>query len=161
MERVLVDLRVLIVVVVILGAALAVVGVGLVGVYNAPVQHLIYFQGNISAKVINNSTIVSRENLTVTGVPAGALLGFNWVLSGPGGAVGILAYTGDSPSGNNAQVCDEAPQFYSQGSCAWAANGQTLTVEISAMISDPPITPANYTGYVFVQGWYLYSTPAI
>lgn len=154
MKRVLVDLRILIVVVVILGAALAIVGVELAGVYNAPVQHVTDFSGQISAKMINYSTVVSLQNFTVTGVPAGALLGFNWVTTSPGeaGVVASARGAGD--------VCNELPSI--SGGCSWTANGQTLTVMIWDLT---PVLPGygggNWTEYVTVQGWYVYTTPAI
>jgi hypothetical protein len=160
-KRILVDLRVLIAVLVALGATIAFLGLEVAAVYNAPVQHVTDFEGTISAKVVNYSTIVSRQNLTVNGVPAGALLGFNWTLSGPGGAAGIMAYAGPNPDLSGAGACIEAPQFYTEGSCSWVADGRSLTVTISEMTSAPPVTGANYTGYVFVQGWYAYTTAAI
>ena len=161
MKRFLVDLRVLIVVVVALGAALAVVSVELVGVYNAPVQHTTDFYGLATAKVINYSTIVGRQNFTITGIPAGALLGLNWDFAGPGGSPGVTVYAGPNPNSNNAQVCDEGPQSYYTGSCSWTGNGQSLTVTLSTMTSAPPVTSANYTAEVIVQGWYVYTSPAI
>jgi len=156
-----VDLRVLIAIVVVLGAALAVTSIELVNVYNSPVQHVAYFQGSVTAKVVNYSTIVGEHNYSLTGVPAGALLGFNWDNAGPGGMAGVIAYEGPNPNGFNAQVCVEAPQVYDTGSCTWTANGQTLTVIISDWTSVAPFTPANFTGEVTVQGWYAYTTPAI
>jgi hypothetical protein len=156
-RRVWVDFRVFLAAVVILGVALALVGLAFAGIYNDPVEHVVDFQGLVTAKVTNYTTIVTQSNFTESGIPNGALLGFDWN-DGSGQAVAILAYAGMSPSGNNAIVCSEGPMWF--GSCAWTANGQSYTVSISQSDSAPPLSSANYTTYVGVQGWYAYSTPA-
>jgi hypothetical protein len=155
-RRILVDLRVFLATVVVLGVALGLVGLAYASVYNDPVEHVVDFQGLVTAKVINYSTIVAQHNFTESGIPNGALLGFNWN-DGSGQAVAILAYTGASPFGNNAVVCTEGPAWF--GSCAWTADGQSYTFSISQSLS-PSGLPANYTTDVGVQGWYTFSTPA-
>jgi hypothetical protein len=158
-KRILVDLRVYLATVVVLGVALALVGLAFAGVYNAPIEHRVYFQGDVTARVVNYSTIVTQQNFTELGIPSGAILGFGWYY-GDIGAVAILAYAGPSPAGTNAVVCAEGPTTF--GLCAWTANGQSYTVSISQAISAPalPLSSANYTSEVSVQGWYAYSTPA-
>lgn len=157
MRRILVDLRVFLATVVVLGVVLGLVGLALANVYNDPVEHVVDFQGLATAKVINYTTIVAQHNFTESGIPAGALLGINWN-DGSGQAVAILAYTGASPSENNAVVCTEGPMWF--GTCAWTADGQSYTVSITQSLTAPPLSSANYTTDVGVQGWYAFSTPA-
>jgi hypothetical protein len=158
-KRILVDLRVYLATVAVLGVALALVGLAFAGVYNAPIEHMVSFQGGAIARVVNYSTIVTQQNLTELGIPSGATFGFDWYY-GNAGAVTIFAYTGPNPAATNAVVCTEGPA--TSGSCAWTANGQSYTVSIAQAISIPalPFSSANYTAEVNIQGWYAYSTPA-
>jgi len=158
MRRILVDLRVFLATVIVLGAALGWVSFSFWEVHSAPVQHVVEFHGVASAKVVNYTTVVAQQNLTESGVPVGALLGFNWTSIGPYGVDGVLAYSGTSPTGNYAVVC--ASGITMLGSCAWTANGQSFTISILQSSSGPGASPANYTTEVNVLGWYEYSTPA-
>jgi len=156
MRRRTVDLRIFLATVIVLGVALTFVSLAFAGVYNTPVQHVVEFRGVATARVVNYSKVVSQQNLTETGIPAGALLGFTWDYSGPGGEVAILASSGGGPSGGWAVVCESG--LDTLGSCAWTATGQPFTVSISGSMSAPPVTGPNYTAYVGIQGWYTYST---
>lgn len=158
MKRILVDLRIFLAVMVVLGLALAIIALALASVYNAPVQHEVDFRGTASAKVTNYSTVLISQNFTESGIPAGALLGIEWDFSGPGGEVAILAYAGPTVSAPGAEVCDEGPTL--GGSCAWMANGQSYTVSIWEVISYPGESSANFTTSVSVWGWFTYSSPA-
>lgn len=158
MKRTSVDLRVFIATVVLLVAALALLGTAFVTVYNAPEQHLVSFQGDITATVVNYSTIVHRQNLTESGIPNGARLALNWVFAGPGGQIALLAYVGSSPDGRNAVVCETGPTTIYSGACAWMAVDGTFTILISASVGEAPLTGANFTAEVSVQGYYTYTT---
>ena len=157
MRRILVDLRVFLAAVVVLGVSLTFVSLAYAGVYNDPVEHVVYFQGGAIARVVNYSTIISQQNFTVSGFPSGALLGFNWSWGGVGAGVTILAYSGSSPNGVGAVVCTESGW---SGTCSWMADGPTYTVSISQSTSFPSVSSANYTVTAVIQGWYVYSTPA-
>ena len=157
MQRALVDLRIFLATVVALGVALALVSLAFVGVYNAPIEHIITFQGGSSARVVNHSTIVGLQNFTESGVPVGALIGFSWS-TGFGGGVTILAYAGHSTSISTLVGCEEGPAYF--GSCAWTADNQSFTVSITYADCPAPICSANFTAIVGLQGWYVYSTPA-
>lgn len=162
MRQILIDLRIVLAAVAALGVALAVVTVAFLGIYNAPIDHVVEFQHTITAKVENWSTIVSWQNFTESGVPIGAILEFRWWLgSGPGEAVTILAANGTSTTWGTWVGCGEGPATF--GSCGWAANNHSFTISISQSISAPGIPggpSANYTAVVGVQVSYSYSTPA-
>ncbi len=162
MKRILIDLRIFLAVVAALGVALAVVSAAFLGIYNAPIDHVVEFQHLITAKVVNWSTIVSWQNFTESGVPIGALLEFGWWLTtGPGVAVSILAANGTSATWGTLVGCGEGPATF--GTCGWTTDNHSFTISISQSISAPgfPMGPsANYTASVGFQGWYSYSTPA-
>lgn len=157
MRRILVDLRVFLATVTVLGVALAILGLAFLGIYNAPIEHVVNFQGEVSVRVANHSTIVGLQNYTETGVPLGALLGFSWN-TGFGGVVSIFAYNGTDMSVSTAAGCAEGPAWF--GSCAWTAAGPSFTVSVTYVNCPSPICSANFTAAVGVQGWYSYSTPA-
>ena len=106
-----VDLRVFLVTVAVMAAALILVTLAFAGVYDAPIEHRVNFQGGATASVVNYSTIVSQQNFTVSGIPAGALLGFTWE-TGQDAVVGtITAYPGPIPSGSSPLLCTSGPGF--------------------------------------------------
>ncbi len=150
-------MRIFLTTVVVLGVALAFVSLAFVGVYGAPIEHIVTFQGGSYAKVVNHSTIISLRNFTESGVPVGALIGFSWA-TGFGGGITILAYAGHNTSISSLVGCEEGPAYF--GSCAWTADNSSFTVSITYANCPAPICSANFTAIAGVQGWYVYSTPA-
>lgn len=161
MRRILVDLRIFLATVAVLGVALALVSLAFLGIYNAPIEHIVTFYGAAYAKVENYSTIVRLQNFTESGIPRGALLGFRWVNSF-GGSVAILALAGNNTSISTVAGCQENPGYEpSWGGCAWTAESPSFTVSIWYAYCPPsPSCSGNFTAVVGVQGWYSYSTPA-
>lgn len=163
MRRVLVDLRVFLAKAVVLGASLMSVGLAFAGVYNAPVEHVVGFQGLVTARIVNYSRIVHQQNFTESGFPYGALVGLEWTQSNSGEvAVYIVGrmLVGPGNNGYNGSVCWTTLAQALSGWCAWTANGSSHTVFISQAQGFSGITGANYTTGLNLQGWYTYSTPA-
>lgn len=158
MRRILIDLRIFLAAAIVLGLALAGVSIAFLGVYNEPIDHVVQFQHDVTATVVNYSTIVGEQNFTEIGVPVGALLEFGWqVTSGPI-AVTILVVNGTTSGVNR---CLDGPA--SMGSCGWTTDNRSFTVSIfQSMMTRglPGLSSANYTATVSLQGWYSYSTPA-